>query len=137
MALRTITVHLPESVLLRLQQTAKATNQSLDDVLLRVLEVGSPPGWEDVPAEFQTELAAIDRLDDKSLWRIVRSHQAGVDMRQYQQLLNKNSNGTISDNERYTLSKLRTESDRFMLRRAHAVAILRWRGHQIPPADKL
>ena len=58
-------------------------------------------------------------------------------MKQYQQLLDKNANGTISDTERSTLSALRTESDRFMLRKAHAVAVLRWRGHQIPPADKL
>jgi len=121
----------------RLQQTAQATQQSLDDVFLRALEIGNPPSWDDVPAEFQTDLAAIDRLDDKSLWRIARNRQTAIDMKQYQQLLDKNAKGTISDTERSTLTALRTESDRFMLRKAHAVAMLRWRGHKIPPADEL
>ena len=137
MALRTVTLHLPESVYIRLQQVAQATKQSMDDVFLRVVQVGSPPSWEDVPAGYQADLSALDRLDDSSLWRIARKRQAETDFIQYQQLLDKNKNGTISDAERSTLSTLRTESDRFMLRKAHAAALLRWRGHQIPPADKL
>lgn len=137
MDLRTVSIQLPESVYIRLQKAAHATRQSIDDVFLRVIQVGSPPGWDDVPVEFQADLAALDRLDDYSLWRIARSHQTGIDMRQYQQLLDKNANGTISYPERRKLSSLQTDSDRFMLRKAHAVALLRWRGHQVPPADKL
>lgn len=137
MAIRTLTLNLPESIYIRLQQAAHATKQSLDDIFLRVIQVGSPPGWEDVPVQFQADLAALDRLDDHSLWRIARKHETDIDMSQYQLLLDKNANGTISDAERIKLTTLRTESDRFMLRKAHAAAILRWRGHQIPPADKL
>ena len=32
---------------------------------------------------------------------------------------------------------LRRGADRFMLLKAHAAALLRWRGYQLPPADKL
>ena len=84
MALRKITLNLPENIFKRLEQTAQATKQSFNDVLLRVIQMASPPDWDDVPAEFQVDLAAIDRLDDKSLWRIARSRQTQKDIDQYQ-----------------------------------------------------
>jgi len=136
MTLHSITLQLPERIYLRLQQVAQATQQSLDDVFLRVLQIGSPPSWEDVPAEFQADLAALDRLDDAALWRVARSKQV-QDMNLYQTLLDKNANNTLNESERQTLTTLRREADRFMLRKAQSVALLRWRGHQIPPANKL
>ncbi len=136
MTLHSITLQLPERIYLRLQQVAQATQQSLDDVFLRVLQIGSPPSWEDVPAEFQADLAALDRLDDAALWRVARSKQV-QDMNLYQTLLDKNANNSLNESERQTLTNLRREADRFMLRKAQSVALLRWRGHQIPPANKL
>jgi hypothetical protein len=35
------------------------------------------------------------------------------------------------------LDRLTEEADLLMLRKAHAAALLRWRGHAIPPAEKL
>ena len=134
---QTVTLQLPEDLYLRLQQAAQATKRSLEDIFLRAINVGSPPGWKDVPAEFQTDIAALDRLDDASLWRIARSKKKESDMMHYQKLLDKNADGTISKAESRTLTELRTEFDRFMLSRAHAVALLRWRGYSIPPAEKL
>ena len=137
MSVRTVTLQLPEGLYLRLQQAAQATRQSLNDVFLHVVQVGSPPGWDDVPAEFQADVAALDRLDNAALWGIVRHKQANTDMPKYQELLDKNTNGTISEAEQQQLHTLRHEADRFMLRKAHAAALLRWRGHQIPPSDTL
>lgn len=132
-----VTLQLPESLYVRLQHAAQAMRQPLNDVLVRAVEVGSPPVWDDVPAAFQADLAALDRLDDDSLWRIARGTQLAQDWERYQDLLNKNANETISVEERDELANMRTEADRFMLRKAHAVSLLRWRGHQIPPSDKL
>ena len=56
-------------------------------------------------------------------------------MVRYQELLGKNANDTLSDAERAELTRLRTAADRFMLRKVQAAALLRWRGHHIPPAD--
>lgn len=134
---RTITLQLPENIFLRMQQAAQATKQSLEDIFLRALEVGSPPDWEDVPAEFQADIAALDRLDDATLWRVARTKKIESDMTYYQQLLDKNADGTISEEELRTLKGLRAEFDRSMLAKAHAVALLRWRGYAIPPADNL
>ena len=130
-------MQLPETVYLRLQQTAQATRQSFEAVLLRALQVGSPPAWETAPAEFHTDLAAMDRLDDAALWRIARTHTAPAQMDRYQTLLDKNVNQTLSAQEREELTQLRTDLDRQMLSKVHAAALLQWRGHQIPPSDKL
>ena len=137
MTIQNVNLPLPEHLYLRLAQVAKATQQSLTDVLLHAVEVGSPPGWDDVPAEFQADLAALDRLDDKTLWQIARSHQSETEMERYEDLLHKNANDALNSDERDELTILRREADRFMLRKAHAAALLRWRGHQLPPSDKL
>ena len=130
-----VTLQLPEHVYLRLQLIAQATQQSFDDIVLRAIQVGAPPSWEDAPAAFQADLAALDRLDDAALWHIARRRQTAADMVRYQELLEKNANDTLSDAERTELTQLRTAADRFMLRKVQAAALLRWRGHHIPPAD--
>ncbi len=137
MTVQNVTLPLPEHVYLRFQQVAQTTRQSVTEVLLHAVQVGSPPDWEHVPAEFQADLAALDRLDDASLWQVARSYQTDLDMERYQALLDKNANESISPTERAELTQLRTEADRFMLRKAHAAALLRWRGHQLPPAEKM
>ena len=137
MTVRTVTMQLPEDLYLRLQQTAQATRQSFEAILLRSLEVGSPPAWETTPVEFQADLAALDRLDDAALWRIARTRAIPTQMDRYQALLDKNANQTLSAKEREELTQLRTDLDRQMLRKVHAAALLQWRGHQIPPPDKL
>jgi hypothetical protein len=137
MTIQNITLPLPERLYLRFEQMAKATHQSVTDVVLHAVEVGGPPSWEDVPAEFQADLAALDRLDDKTLWQIARSRQSDMEMDRYEDLLYKNASDALTPSERDELTGLRREADRFMLRKAHAAALLRWRGHQLPPADKL
>jgi hypothetical protein len=137
MTARTITMQLPENLYLRLQQTAQATQQSFETILLRALQVGSPPAWESAPAEFQVDLAALDRLDDTALWRIARIRVTATRMDRYQTLLDKNANSTLSFEEQAELTQLRLEFDRQMLQKAHAAALLQWRGHPLPPADKL
>jgi len=98
---------------------------------------GDPPGFDDIPPEYQADVASLERLNDRSLWRIARARQTETDFERYQDLLDKNREGTISDAERQELRDLRAESDLFMLRKAHAVVLLKWRGHSIPPAEKL
>jgi DNA mismatch repair protein MutH len=137
MTTQEVVLPLPEHIYLRLQQVARATQRSLTEVLLHTVQVGSPPSWEDAPAEFQGDLAALDRLDDHTLWQIARSHRTEADLGRYQELLDKNANDALAEAERAELTQLRTEADRFMLRKAHAAALLRWRGHHMPPAEKL
>lgn len=52
-------------------------------------------------------------------------------MEQYNILLEGNSNGTLSKEEHLELMALRHEMDAFMLCKAQAAVLLRWRGHNI------
>jgi hypothetical protein len=129
-----VTLQLPDHLYQRLIHTAGATQQPLEEVILRAITTGSPPDWDDVPAEFQSDVAALDRLNDEALWTIARSHKTAAELERYDELLERNREKTITPDERLELTGLRQEADRFMLRKAHAAALLRWRGHLLSPA---
>jgi hypothetical protein len=103
MATQVVTLQLPENLYLRLQQIAQATQQPFDAVVLRAIQVGAPPSWEDAPAAFQGDLAALDRLDDDALWHMARSRQTEAEMARYQELLEQNASGIASCSGRYKL----------------------------------
>lgn len=128
----TVTLQIPELLYQRLAQTAQATQQPVEKVVLHALQVGSPPPWDDIPDEFQADLASLDKLDDAALWEIARSHKSPDEMSRYDLLLDKNQNQTLSAAERLELAELRHQSDVFLLRKAQAAALLRWRGHRVP-----
>lgn len=130
--LETVTLKLPEQIYRRLVSHADATRRPLEDVILHALTVGSPPIWEDVPAEFQPVLAEMDRMDDEALWGIVQKRKTVDNMTRYDELLEKNKHESLSEAERLELTEMRKEADLFMLRKAHAAALLRWRGHPVP-----
>jgi hypothetical protein len=127
-----ITLQLPDRLYQRLINTAQATDLPLEAVIVHALEVGAPPDWDDAPAEYQVDLAALDRLDDAALWQIARSYKTMDAMTRYDELLERNQEATLTDAERLELMTLRQEAERFMLCKAQAAVILRWRGHQVP-----
>jgi hypothetical protein len=131
MVVETVTLRLPENLYRRLASHAGATNRPLEEVILHALTVGSPPRWDDIPAEFQAALAEMDRLSDEALWAIMHSHKTEAELTRYDELLDKNKQGTLSEAEQLELARLRDEADLFILRKAHAAALLRWRGHRV------
>lgn len=131
MLAETVTLNIPVPLYQRLLNTASATQRSLEEVILHALKVGSPPTYDDIPEEFQAELAILDRLDNDALWQIATSRKTAAEMERYDSLLDLHQEGTISDAERLELTELRREADRFMLRKAHAAVLLRWRGRNI------
>jgi len=137
MGLHTITLNLPDQLYRRLQQTAQSMRRPLNEVLIRAVEIGSPPTWDDVPSSYQVELAALDRLDDDSLWQIARARQTEAELSRYVALLERNAEQTISSAEQVELETLRESADLFMLKKAQAVPLLHWRGHAIPPSERL
>ena len=132
MSVETVTLQIPEIIYQRLVNTARATQRPLEEVILHALQIGSPPEWDNVPPEFQADLAALDKLDDNTLWQIARSHITAADMERYNTLLEGNSKNILTEAERLELMAQRQEADRFMLLKAQAAVLLRWRGHRVP-----
>lgn len=126
-----ITLDLPETLYQRLLYTAEATQKSLEAILLRAIQHGSPPDWQDIPPEFQADIAALDRLNDSDLWTIARSQLTSTDLERYDDLLDRHRSGTLTPTEQLELQQQRHSTERFMLRKAHAIGLLRWRGHNI------
>ncbi|MEM9485490.1 MAG: hypothetical protein AAGA83_17585 [Cyanobacteria bacterium P01_F01_bin.116] len=120
----TITLELPERLHQRLLNTAQATQQSLEVVILRALTIGSSPDWTDVPEEYQSDLAALDRLDNDALRQVAQANKSAENMARYDELLERNSDGTLTDAEQLELLNLRKEAERFMLCKSHAASIL-------------
>jgi hypothetical protein len=129
---QSLTLQIPEILYQRLVNTAHAMQRPLEEVILHALQVGSPPAWDDVPEEFQADLAALDKLDDNGLWQIVRSRKTLADTERYNILLEGNSSDSLTESERLELIALRQEADLFMLRKAQAAVLLRWRGYSVP-----
>lgn len=128
----TVTLQIPDLIYQRLVSTANATGRSLEEILLHALKVGSPPDWESVPDEFKADLAALDRHEDEALWKIATAKKAPEELTRSDELLELNQNGRLSEAERLELMELRSRSDRFMLRKAQAAALLHWRGYRVP-----
>jgi hypothetical protein len=129
----TITLDVPDSLYQRLIDTATAMKRPLQDVILRALTVGCPPVWDDIPAEFQVEIAALDQLDDDALWRLAQGRKSEDELSRYDQLLAEKQERELSFLEQQELSRLRDEADLFMLKKAQAAALLRWRGQMALP----
>ena len=100
--------------------------------MVHALTVGSPPDWTDVPEQFQAELAKLDRLDNDALWQIAQSHKSSAELERYNQLLEKNQEEELTDTENLELQQLRFAADLFMLKKAQAAVLLRWRGEPFP-----
>lgn len=130
---RAITLHLPDQLYQRLSEAADASQQSLDHIVLQSIRVGLPPSLDRIPQRFQAALRAMDQLSDDVLWQIARSDLDDDKAASYEILLEKNQRGKLDQGDQARLDILRKEADLLMLRRSCAYALLKWRGHRIPP----
>ena len=127
-----ITLELPPALYQRLIEVAEASHQSLNDVVLQSIQTGLPPSLEHVPERFRADLVALNQLNDDVLWDVAALDLADDKAALYEELLDKNQQGQLEASEQALLDTLREEADLFMLRRAYAYALLKWRGHRIP-----
>ena len=134
---QTVTLQLPEAIYERVKRTAEATKRPLEDVLLKTLESALPPSVEDLPIEYQGEFTAMESLNDEELWNIAESKIPTAQQSLYSRLLSKNQAGTLKDIEKRQLSDLGAEARKLTLCKAHAYALLKWRGHRIPTLAEL
>jgi len=91
-----------------------------------------PPSVDDVPVDMQQELASLQDASDEAVWAIAQEALPKAQWRRHQRLLHKNSAQGLTDPERAELDQLRGLTDRLVLRRSYALALLKWRGHTLP-----
>lgn len=134
MATETVTHHLPDSVYQTARQVAEATRLPLDAVLAASIAHALPP-LDDVPDEQAADLAALAFLDDGALWRAARATLSAEIQTELSELLNRQSEGALTETEPARLELLLALYGRQAVRTAHAYLLLARRGYRVPMQD--
>jgi len=137
MSNHTLVLNLPDSLYQQLEANAQATKRPLSEVALRNLAQSLPPLEDDLPPALKEELAALASLSDSVLWQIAKSVMNTDEVALYDLLLERLKKGTLTVQGQTYLATLRQQSDELMLRKAHAFALLKSRGHKLPTLDEL
>jgi hypothetical protein len=136
MTVRTITVTIPEMLFLQLEAAARSSAQSLDAVVAHSLERTIPPHLAALlPAGLRAELDAMEQLSDEALRAIALSMAPAERGAQMDDLIALKQSGAITSEQQAQLSGLSAESEALMVRKAHAFALLKSRGHTPPTLD--
>jgi hypothetical protein len=131
-----ITLTLPDLLFEPVQRIARATNQPVEAVLLKALQVSLPP-LDGLPGDMADALAGLEELDNASLHRVMREHVSADDQDEMAELVDRLQAGEASEGDIERLNVLRGQADRVMLRKARAAVILRFRGERIPTEAEL
>lgn len=97
----------------------------------------SPPAIDYAPLELQGELTAMQELTIEDLLTIAQNKVTESQQELHLQLLEKNQNNQLSESDKLLLKFLRVSADYLMLKKAHAYALLRWKGYSIPDFEQL
>ena len=134
---QSVTLELPDSIYEQFKRTADITEQKVEEVVMKALFASLPPSVDDVPLEMQPELIALENLSDAELWQVAQATISKHKQRKWKHLIEKNRDGTLTEEEQHHLNQLVTEADRMTLRKAHAYALLKWRGHRLPTVEEM
>ena len=132
-----VTIELPEPVYRLLVQIADASHQPLETLAAQSVTGNLHPSVENSPAGLHDELLIMQTLPISELVVLANERIEPADELRHLDLLEKNTDGVLSPQERDELSNLRQAADERMIRQAYAWALLRWRGYRVPPLSSL
>lgn len=130
MATHQVTLALPESVYRLAEQTASVTHRSIETMLIDALAATFPP-INDLPDKIKTEVTEFVVLEDEILLTIASEMLSLGQQEQITQLLNKNSEETLTEKEQAKLKEMMDEYWRVTLRKSQAKAILAQRAQKL------
>jgi hypothetical protein len=125
------TISIPNSLYEKAQRLAKQTSQSVDDIICTRLEGALDQPMIDLPSDERAELQAMSYLSTDALWTIAREQMQPDLQHSMSQLMDKNSQGTITENEFRDLSALVERGQRLTLRKSQAMRLLLDRGYSV------
>ena len=131
MILSKYTISIPHLLYEKAQRLAKQTSQSVDEIICTRLEGALDSPRLDLPSDEQAELQAMSYLSTDALWTIAREQMPPDAQQAMSQLMEKNSQGTITEDEFRDLSALVERGQRLTLRKAQAMKLLVDRGYAI------
>jgi hypothetical protein len=126
-----VTIDLPDSAFQHLAHLAELTQQPLAELVLQSIAGNLPPTIETAPPALQPDLLAMQTLDVQALRDIAKSQIPASQQQRHLLLLERNQAAALSEEEQQQLQELSLQADQLMLKKAHACALLRWRGQPI------
>jgi len=131
---KSLQITIPEDIVNRAQHLAEALSKPIEDILLEHLDTLTID-ISQLPDDIQSELEALHYLSDDALWTIARDQMPNDEQQIAHALMTKNTQGTITPDERKRLEDYADRSDRLMLRKAEAATLLKQRGITFTQAD--
>ena len=128
---------MPESIFRQFALIAEQTQQPIETLVARSAVSNLPPSVENAPEELQAELLQMQILSKAELLDIAQRQVEPVQYERHLQLLEHHKDGQLNPAERQELTELRLAADYLMLRKAYALAVLKWQGHRVPSLDEL
>ena len=125
------TIAIPHLLYEKAQRLAQQTSQSVDEIICTWLEGALDQPMLDLPSDERAELQAMSYLSTDALWTIAREQMPPDVQQAMTQLMEKNSQGTITENEFRDLSALVERGQRLTLRKAQAMKLLVDRGYAV------
>ena len=126
-------ITIPENLSTRLRQLAARRRQPVESIIADRLFTALDDELDALPTSEQVELRALHHLSDDALQAIAAEQMTSVNQALMGKLMERNSKGQLSQEEKETLAALVERGDQLMLRTAQAVAILEHRGHTESP----
>lgn len=130
---QTVTLKLPDSVLLKLSRAAALTHRSVDEIVAATVDAALASHVE-LPDALEAELAAMHLFSDDALWAATYPSMSAHEQQRLAQLNEVAQERSLTQAEQTEQQALLSAYSRSMLRRAQALALLKQRGHDITPA---
>ncbi|MCI0713635.1 MAG: hypothetical protein L0154_25990 [Chloroflexi bacterium] len=125
------TISIPDSLYEKAQRVAQQTSQSVEDVIRMRLEGALDEPLFDLPVDEKAELKAMAYMSNDALFSMMREQMQPAKQERMSVLMQKNSQGTISEDEREELAALVEDGERLTLRKATAMNLLMERGYDV------
>ena len=134
-----LTLNLPQKLYQQLESEAQEKSQPISEWALQILSHHTPHLTieTDLSVAVQTDLATMEQLSDDLLWQIAESQFNRDKLLVYDVLLQRLNDEQLTAEGRIVLTQLREESELLALRKSHAFALLKNRGHKLPTLSAL
>lgn len=124
-------ISIPDELYEKARRVAEQTSRQVDEVIRMRLEDALDSPVYDLPDDETAELKAMAYLSDDALFGMMREQMQRTKQERMSVLMDKNSDGTISEADYQELSALVEDGQRLMLRKAQAMSILMDRGYAV------
>lgn len=122
-------IQIPEKLSARLRKLAARRRQPVEEILTDRLFTALDDELDSLPSVEEAELRALHHLSDDALRTIAAEQMSAKNQKLMTRLMKRNSQGTLTPDEKETLEALVERGDQLMLRKAEAAAILVNRGY--------